>query len=117
MADKLPQNNGKPPKQKAVALRYDSEKEDAPRVLATGEGFIADQIVRIALDQGITVHKDSDLVEILAATEIGDEIPVEAFIAVAEILSFIYRKNGKLPPGVKPASADSLRPPDKDGPR
>jgi len=80
-----------------VALRYDSDKEDAPRVVATGEGYIAEQIVRIALDQGVTIHKDSDLVEILSKLDIDALIPVEAFAAVAEILSYIYRTQGKEP--------------------
>lgn len=97
MADHPTQKTGKPPKQKAVALRYESTKEDAPRVVATGEGFIADQIVRIALDNGITVHKDSDLVEILSKLDIDALIPVEAFAAVAEILSYIYRTQGREP--------------------
>ncbi len=73
--------------------------EDAPRVIATGEGFIAEQIVRIALDNGITVHKDSDLVEILSKLDIDALIPVEAFAAVAEILSYIYRTQGREPGG------------------
>lgn len=97
MADKSTPKTGKPPKQKAVALRYESDKEDAPRVVATGEGFIADQIVRIALDNGITVHKDSDLVEILSKLDIDALIPLEAFAAVAEILSYIYRTQGREP--------------------
>lgn len=99
MADQTQQKSGKPPKQKAVALRYESEKEDAPRVVATGEGFIAEQIVRIALDNGITVHKDSDLVEILSKLDIDALIPIEAFAAVAEILSYIYRTQGRTPGG------------------
>lgn len=66
-------------------------------MVATGEGFIADQIVRIALDNGITVHKDSDLVEILSKLDIDALIPVEAFAAVAEILSYIYRTQGREP--------------------
>jgi len=90
-------NPEKPPKQKAVALRYQAEKEEAPRVVATGEGFIAEQIVRIALDNGITVHKDSDLVEILSKLDIDALIPIEAFAAVAEILSYIYRTQGRDP--------------------
>lgn len=80
-----------------MALRYESEHEDAPRVVASGEGFIAEQIVRIALDNGITVHKDSDLVEILSKLDIDALIPVEAFAAVAEILSYIYRTQGREP--------------------
>lgn len=78
-------------------MRYEAEKEDAPRVVATGEGHIADQIVRIALDNGVTVHKDSDLVEILSKLDIDALIPVEAFAAVAEILSYIYRSQGRTP--------------------
>jgi len=80
-----------------VALRYETEHEDAPRVVATGEGFIAEQIVRIALDNGVSVHKDSDLVEILSKLDIDALIPLEAFAAVAEILSYIYRTQGREP--------------------
>lgn len=66
-------------------------------MVATGQGLIAEQIVRIALDNGITVHKDSDLVEILSKLDLDALIPVEAFAAVAEILSYIYRTQGKEP--------------------
>lgn len=97
MAEPPVKNPVKPPKQKAVALRYETEHEDAPRVVATGQGLIAEQIVRIALDNGITVHKDSDLVEILSKLDLDALIPVEAFAAVAEILSYIYRTQGKEP--------------------
>lgn len=87
-----------PPRPKAVALRYDPKREEAPRIVAGGEGFIAEQIVRIALDHGITVRQDADLVEILAKLDIDALIPLEAFAAVAEILSYIYRTQGKGPP-------------------
>ena len=87
-----------PPRPKAVALRYDPNREEAPRIVAGGEGFIAEQIVRIALDHGIAVRKDADLVEILAKLDIDALIPLEAFAAVAEILSYIYRTQGKGPP-------------------
>lgn len=97
MAEPPIKKPAKPPKHKAVALRYDTDHEDAPRVVATGEGHIAEQIVRIALDNGITIHKDSDLVEILSKLDIDALIPVEAFAAVAEILSYIYRTQGKTP--------------------
>lgn len=87
-----------PPRPKAVALRYDPQREEAPRIVAGGEGFVAEQIVRIALDHGITVRQDADLVEILAKLDIDALIPLEAFAAVAEILSYIYRTQGKPPP-------------------
>lgn len=87
-----------PPRTKAVALRYDPRREDAPRVVAGGQGHIAEQILRIAFDQGIPVRQDADLVEILSKLDIDALIPLEAFTAVAEILGFIYRTQGRPPP-------------------
>ena len=87
-----------PIRNRAVALRYDPRREEAPRIVASGQGFVADQIIRIALDHGITVRQDSDLVEILAKLDIDALIPLEAFAAVAEILSYIYRTQGRGPP-------------------
>lgn len=83
----------------AVALEYDSaDANAAPIVSASGRGYLAERILAAAEEAGVPIRRDSDLVEILAATEIGEEIPVEAFIAVAEILSYIYRQNGQMPP-------------------
>jgi flagellar biosynthesis protein len=95
---KKPEIDRPPPKTKAVALRYDPKREEAPRVVASGKGHIAEQIVRIALDKGITVRQDADLVEILSKLDIDSLIPLEAFTAVAEILSYIYRTQGRPPP-------------------
>lgn len=80
----------------AVALGYDMEKNAAPKVLAKGQGHVAEKIIQIALDEGIEIHRDADLLQILKAVDIDSEIPVEAFSAVAEIISYIYRQNGKL---------------------
>lgn len=83
----------------AVALGYDPLKNNAPKVLAKGQGQIAEKIIQIALDEGIEIHQDTDLVQILKAVDIDSEIPVEAFSAVAEIISYIYQINNKqLPP-------------------
>lgn len=65
-----------------------------PRVVATGRGSVAEQILEIAFAKGIPVREDPDLVELLAAVELDAEIPVDAIAAVAEILSYIYRANG-----------------------
>ena len=78
----------------AVALGYDAEKSNAPIVLAKGENFIAEKIVQIALDEGIEIRKDTDLLQILKAVDIDSEIPVEAFSAVAEIIAYVYKANG-----------------------
>lgn len=80
----------------AVALGYDMEKQNAPKVLAKGQGHVAEKIIQIALDQGIEIRQDADLIQILKAVDIDREIPIEAFSAVAEIISYIYRENGKI---------------------
>ncbi|MEM7042737.1 MAG: EscU/YscU/HrcU family type III secretion system export apparatus switch protein [Pseudomonadota bacterium] len=77
----------------AVALGYERGGDDLPRVLAKGRGAIAAQIIAVAEEHGITVHRDEDLVEVLDRLEIDAPIPVAAFAAVAEILAHLYRLN------------------------
>lgn len=78
---------------KAVALRYNKEREDAPRVIAKGEGNIADKIIALAKESGIPITEDRDLVELLSLVELDQEIPSELYGAVAEVLSWIYKAN------------------------
>ena len=98
MADRrTPQGNAKGPAEKvAVALDYDAPKDNAPRVVAKGRGEIAQRIIDLARQNGVAVRQDADLAELLAVLELDQEMPVEAFTAVAEILSYIYRANGHL---------------------
>jgi flagellar biosynthesis protein len=77
----------------AVALRHNREAGNLPRIVASGRGSVAEQILAIAQAEGIQVRQDADLAEVLVALEVGSDIPVEAFAAVAEILSYIYRAN------------------------
>lgn len=77
----------------AVALDSSSQDGQAPRVVASGRGAIAEQILAIAFAQGIRVREDADLTQLLASVEIDSEIPVQAFAAVAEILVYLYRVN------------------------
>ena len=79
----------------AVALGYDKDTNNAPIVLAKGQGEIANKIIQIAIDNNIEIRQDADLLQILKAVDINEEIPVEAFAAVAEIISYIYQQNGK----------------------
>ncbi len=79
----------------AVALGYDPIKDNAPKVLAKGQGHVADKIIQIAIEEGIEIRQDADLLQILKAVDIDSEIPIEAFSAVAEIISYIYKQNGK----------------------
>lgn len=80
----------------AVALGYDQEKDNAPKVLAKGQGEIALKIIKIAQDNNIEIRQDADLLQILKAVDINQEIPVEVFAAVAEIISYIYQQNKKM---------------------
>lgn len=88
-----------PKKRLAVALQYDRAKDDAPRVVASGRGAVAERIEAVAAAEGVIVRQDADLAEILSVVEIGREIPTEAFVAVAEVLSYVYRMNRDLGSG------------------
>ena len=91
-------------RQLAVALSFRPETpDDAPKVVASGRGKAAEQILELAFAKGIRVREDPDLAEILAAVDINSVIPLSAFIAVAEILSFVYRSNNQ--PIPQPSSA------------
>ena len=79
-----------------IALRYDADGGGPPRVTAKGRGAIAAQILAIAEDRGIAVHRDPDLVALLGALELNTPIPVAAFAAVAEILAHLHRANRRL---------------------
>ena len=92
----------------AVALSYRPGDGAAPKVVAGGRGRIAEQILEVAFAHGVRVREDADLAEVLSGVDLGHEIPVEAFAAVAEILIYVYRANGGLPPD--PASEEGLRP-------
>ncbi len=80
---------------KAVALQYERESDPAPKLIAKGEGHIADQLLKIAEEHDIPIREDASLVEILAALDIDEFIPMEAYAAVAEILSYIYKQEEK----------------------
>ncbi len=78
-------------RQVAVAIQDRPGDKAAPRVVASGRGALAEQILQIAFARGVKVRNDADLAEILATIEIESEIPLEALAAIAEILSYVYR--------------------------
>ncbi len=82
--------NNKKREQEAAALGYDLEKDSAPKILAKGKGDIAEKILKKAEEKNIPIQTDKDLVKTLLALEIGQEIPVDLYQVVAEILAFIY---------------------------
>ena len=77
----------------AVALAEGALPGMAPTVVAGGRGRLAEQILQIAFANGIKVREDADLAQLLATVDMEEEIPVEAFAAVAEILIYLYRAN------------------------
>ena len=85
-------------RRKAIALRYDSERDSAPRVTAKGAGLIAERILEIARENQVHVHEDPGLLALLAQIEVNAQIPEELYRAVAEVLAFVYRLNNQLPP-------------------
>ncbi len=82
----------------AIALAYERGVDQSPLVTAKGKGYIAEQIIKLARENGVEIREDADLVTLLNRIDIGEPIPVEAYMAVAEILSYIYRKNAKAKP-------------------
>lgn len=80
---------------KAVALQY--EGKDAPRVIAKGEYEIARQIIEAAKQAGIPLQQDEELTALLSKVKLNDEIPESLYVAVAQLLAYIYYLNGKTP--------------------
>lgn len=72
----------------AIALSYDPS-DDAPRVIASGKGALAERIIEKAKESEVPVHRDDKLADTLARLEIGDMIPPELYEVVAEILVFV----------------------------
>jgi len=81
------------PSQQAVALRYESQNDSAPRVVAKGAGHIAEKIIQAAKEHDIPLVSDPVAGELLNHVDLGMEIPSEFYQAVAEILAFIYSLN------------------------
>lgn len=75
---------------KAVALNY-SENLNAPEVVATGRGIVAEKILEMAVAHGVPVKEDPVLVDALSQLDLGQEIPPELYTVVAEILIFIMK--------------------------
>lgn len=99
-APELPQR-----RPKAVALSY-TEGEAAPRVVAKGNGLLADEIIRRAREAGVYVHESADLVGLLMQVDLDDRIPPQLYVAVAELLAWLYRvEQGTTHSAAAPAAA------------
>jgi flagellar biosynthesis protein len=78
------------PRRRVAAVRYDRGVDDAPRVVATGSGHVADRLLALAREAGVTVHEDAALAEALAKLQLDADIPPELYAAVAEALVWAY---------------------------
>lgn len=83
----------KPTKKIATAITYDAKKDIAPRVTAKGQGLVAEKIIELAQKHNIPIKSDPGLVEILSRLDIDEQIPIDVYRAVAEILAFVYGLN------------------------
>lgn len=77
----------------AVALRYAPPADRAPRVLAKAQGEIAERLIALAKEHGVPIHRDPNLVQVLAALDLEQEIPPALYLVIAEILAFLYAAN------------------------
>ena len=89
----------------AVALKkFGIEESAIPKIVAAGYGKLAEEIVRLAFENGVKVREDKDLAQILTAIELDSDIPSEAFVAIAEILSYVYKANSTYKSPQSPSS-------------
>jgi flagellar biosynthesis protein len=79
---------------RAAALKYDINKDNAPVVIASGSGYIADKVVEIAEENGIPVYKDDSLSILLSQLDLGSEIPEELYRTIVDI--YMYFLNFKV---------------------
>jgi flagellar biosynthesis protein len=86
----------------ASALRYDARQSGAPEVVATGRGALAERIIALAEAHDIPLISDPGLAQTLANLEVNTEIPPELYLAVAQILAFVYRLDTERPSSANP---------------
>ncbi len=75
----------------AVALKYDAQKDTAPRVIAKGKGHTAEHILETAQKNSVPVYQNKTLVNMLMALDIDREIPPELYKAIAEVMAYVYK--------------------------
>jgi flagellar biosynthesis protein len=91
----------------AVALAY-APRDGAPRVVAKGRGLVAEEIIARAREAGVFVHESPELVSLLMQVDLDDRIPPALYVAVAELLAWIYRLEQGLPMNTALAEDDRL---------
>lgn len=100
-ADPLPGDPQDPKRIQAVALRYEKERK-TPIVVAKGSGAIAEEILRRAQEAGVFVHSSRELIDLLMKVDLDARIPPSLYVAVAEVLAWVYRQDEEAGAAGKP---------------
>lgn len=79
----------------ATALQYDGKQ--APTITAKGHGELADDIIAVAREHGVLIHQDEQLSQLLSQLQLGEQIPSQLYIVIAELIAFSYVLQGKFP--------------------
>lgn len=95
-------------RQMAVALAYQTG-DAAPKVVARGRGIIAQAIIDRAKEHGVFVHESQELVGMLMQVELDEHIPPQLYLAVAELLAWLYRLEHREIPANSPINSDKPR--------
>ena len=84
----------------AIALKYDGQQ--APTLTAKGDDALAEAILKLARENEVPIYENAELVKLLARLELGDSIPRELYLTLAEIIAFAWQLKGKFPVGFDP---------------
>lgn len=85
----------------AVALAY-APGDAAPKVVAKGRGVLAEKIIELAREHEVYVHQSPEMVALLMQVDLDDHIPPQLYLAVAELLAWLYRVEERSSPGTVP---------------
>lgn len=88
----------------AIALSYDGKS--APSLTAKGDDELAEAILAIAREYEVPIYENADLVRLLARLELGEAIPEQLYLCIAEIIAFAWYLKGKYPPGFRQGDRD-----------
>jgi len=98
---------------RAAALAYDAHDQRAgaaPRVAAKGSGLVADEIIARARAAGVPIHESRELVSLLMQVDLDQHIPPALYVAVAEVLAWVYRLEQRSAPKTAPRATGALPP-------
>lgn len=80
------------PQSLAVALHYEKDSREAPRVVAKGRGIVAEKIIALAEENGVVIEANPVLAEALSGVELDDTIPIELYDAIAVVIGYVLRQ-------------------------